>query len=337
MKKFLIILIVLTSIMNFTLGQDSDFERLVIDTSECVIGSNLNLNINYDWAHMNLPAQKILLELLSGQYKSLGSLDDGDFYYCCPGEWTGLPFRVAIFKIKSRWNTQYSDSIYHLRVINSIPNIVGQYGERIRNWVIKLKYPILNPILDDTVYCGSKVSFSFAALGLDEDSLYSYEVTDSVGNPISYRYNGFMVTLDSLLNDSTLFNKTVMIKGFYDDSIFKYKHSSLEDIAYKSEWGLKISGPKEGDLRYIQRWVTEGDVDKLIFNFWYDVGKKNYYPRINPREAYSMPSKKELKINPISDSAIKVEYISGDSRVVLSFKDQYNEILHYTIPINKQK
>jgi len=239
--------------------------------------------------------------------------------------------RSSRAKIKIPINFLDNDEICILYAKISCRDIKGNSREINHKWKIKPKYPILTPILYDTLYCGTRASFSFAALGLDEDSLYSYQIIDENGNLIADG-NKHIVVLDNLLNDESYFKKELTIKGFYHGNEFRYKNSSKENIVGNSEWKVKIVGPGREHLACVPSFKKYDGEDALYLPFTYKVGERPYIPNINENliSVFNETQQKKLIFGRdfflIGYTIIIKSPENYLGKLIVEFNDQYNEI-----------
>ena len=224
-----------------------------------------------------------------------------------------------------------NDEVCTLFARISCHDIKGNAREINHKWKIKPKYPILTPIVYDTLYCGTRASFSFAALGLDEDSLYTYQIIDETGNVIADS-NKHVVVLDKLLNEETYFKKELTIKGFYNGNSFRYKYSSKENIVGNSDWKVKIVGPGREHLICSPTFKDYDGVDALYLPFTYKVGERPYIPEINENliSVFNETQQKKLIFGRdfflIGYTIIIKSSQNYVGKLIVEFNDQYNEI-----------
>ena len=338
MKKNIIAFFILLIILNITKAQN----RIVVDSIKYVIGNSLKLSTEYIQVY-NSGNMNVRINILKGDESEV-TLTPGNYriIYTRDGVLgiTGLPKRRAILKIDYDLGFDIIDSsVYYLKIKANVPfSLDGGTEVYDSYWLIKPKYPVLTPILMDTLYCGNNASFNFAALGLDEDTLYSYEIIDdSTGQIINGR--GSVVVLDSLINNKLHFNHSLSIKGFYRYEPFKYKYTSKEDRIIPSEWNTRILGPQPRHLEPPVIEYREEDGDKILYlSFKYKVGDKEYPSIINGNEKYSVYNetlKRELLTVSVRGGTMLIkQYPTYIGNLLVEFTDQYNEI-KYPIPIKE--
>jgi hypothetical protein len=330
MKKFMVILFYLVGSIQ---AQDipsfdpQNTRNLLIDSLECVIGSNLKLTDQF----ANVSKYKISVETYSSWGSSVKFKREIDYTYS---------FKNSLLIVRINYSHD-TDSINYLVVNGDLWDDFGNHYNSTDYWKIKPTYPILTPIIDSVYYCGSKASFNFGALGLDNDTLYSYEVIDNSMNKIADG-KGSMVVLDGLMNDESLFRKTITIKGLYTNSTFKYKYSSIDENIYDSEWKTIILGPQPVDLEKDYKWIEESEGSKLCLMFHYKVGNRLYIPDIQfDYRVYNVNSEKDISkrdVELIADKEWAIMKIKNIDRslpinLTVKFNDQYNEIIKdFSIP-----
>lgn len=316
MKRIIILFIVVNSLQ----AQNNDFSfdpaRSVFrDTIKCAIGSNIRM----DDIFVNLSSvDSINVALFSTSKKWLGNIEYSDSL-------TPLNPHTLLIRFNYIQNT---DSVHYLVIyVRARDYFSHKIYTGYDYWIVKPKYPILSPLLEPIYYCESKASFSFATLGLDEDTLYSYQIIDSMSNKPVASGDESTIIFDDFLSDTSFFNKTISIKGFYNGSLFKYKHNSQAERIDSSVWRTHISGPQEENLVARSRIRNVDGTDYLFFEFYYDIAGKIIVPVLNKFSVKISGLKDEIEAEPVGDNKIKInlpiESIPPQTDFIVNIEDNY--------------
>jgi|WetSurMetagenome_2_1015567.scaffolds.fasta_scaffold54975_2 hypothetical protein len=331
MKKIFLVLFISAFVIQ---AQDKTFSfktenSFFHDNIDCFIGSKIRL----DDIFVNLNSvEKIEAGLFTLSGKFIKSIDYKDSL-------TGRSPRTLLVKIN--YKLDYDSTCYLVIKVNARDYFSKILYTGYDHWIIRPKYPLLTPILMDTLYCGRKFSFSFASLGQDEDTLYSYEIIDDSTNNKVIEGKGSLIVLDSLMNTQTLFKHKINIKGLYAGKSFNYKYTSKTDKINLSEWNTVIRGPRPPDLKY-ESIVKEYEGENALYvPFVYKVGEMEYTPDVGlGRDIWSVYSER-LQRNLIkgrevvlSGAAIVLKSFQNYlGKIIIEFDDQYNPLIKIPIEI----
>jgi hypothetical protein len=336
MKTIINLSIILITLTNFTICQNN-IRIVQMDDIECYYGDTVKITSKF------INVRSGTLPSITAKLRS----DDGDVPLKYEYKLVNDPLgdrQTLLVSCGFLCDTHFNNSDYNVEI--AVFNLTDPYDghsnhSEIR--VIKPKYPILTPLLDSIYYAEQKAKFSFAALGLDNDTLYSYEINDAqTGQVIKKEVGKPMVILDDLLNNENYFNHDINIVARYSGSTFNYKTSSSAERVDTSIWRSTLKGPGQDQLKFKEPYIIEEDGQKYFcYDFYYKVGEKVYEPQFQNVKVRVRDRLIDYKIKSNSIRFSESSYQFDISNTIsIDFTDQYNSSFVgrvVTLPLDWEK